>query len=112
MRGIKVGQTELRWSNFTMRPLFHIKDAINPKRLYELRNEAGSREIVELKQEDLVSLSKFRQRVEGLGNYIFEANEQCLVLDERGLRGIKVMSASSLSAIGSCVYSAMGFPSM
>ena len=79
------GQTELRWSNFTMRPLFHIKDAINPKRLYELRNEAGSREIVELKQEDLVSLSKFRQRVEGLGNYIFEANEQCLIKLKRYL---------------------------
>ena len=79
------GQTELRWSNFTMKPLFHIKDAINPKRLYEIRNEAGSREIVELKQEDLVSLSKFRQRVEGLGNYIFEANEQCLIKLKRYL---------------------------
>lgn len=79
------GQTEIRWSNFTMKPLFHIKDAINPKRLYELRNEAGSREIVELKQEDLVSLSKFRQRVEGLGNYIFEANEQCLIKLKRYL---------------------------
>ena len=79
------GQTEVRWSNFTMKPLFHIKDAINPKRLYELRNEAGSREIVELKQEDLVSLSKFRQRVEGLGNYIFEANEACLIKLKRYL---------------------------
>ena len=79
------GQTEIRWSNFTMKPLFHIKDAINPKRLYELSNESGLREIVELKQEDLVSLSKFRQRVEGLGNYIFEANEQCLIKLKRYL---------------------------
>lgn len=79
------GQTELRWSNFTMRPLFHIKDVINPKRLYELRNENGLKEIVELKQEDLVSLSKFRQRIEGLGNYIFEANEQCLIKLKRYL---------------------------
>lgn len=79
------GQTEKRWSNFTMRPLFHIKDAINPKRLYELRNESGTKEIVELKQEDLVSLSKFRQRVEGLGNYIFEANEECLIKLKRYL---------------------------
>ena len=79
------GQVELRWSNFTMRPLFHIKDVINPKRLYELRNENGLKEIVELKQEDLVSLSKFRQRIEGLGNYIFEANEQCLIKLKRYL---------------------------
>ncbi|MDO5342994.1 MAG: CHC2 zinc finger domain-containing protein [Bacteroidia bacterium] len=79
------GQTEMRWSNFTMRPLFHIKDVVNPKRIYELRNETGLREIVELKQEDLVSLSKFRQRIEGLGNYIFEANEQCLIKLKRYL---------------------------
>ena len=79
------GQTELRWSNFTMKPLFHIKDAINPKRLYELQNENGAKEIVELKQEDLVSLSKFRQKVEGLGNYIFEANETCLIKLKRYL---------------------------
>ena len=79
------GQTEIRWSNFTMKPLFHIKDAINPKRLYELSNESGNHEIVELKQEDLVSLTKFRQRVEGLGNYIFEANEQCLIKLKRYL---------------------------
>ncbi len=79
------GQTELRWSNFTMTPLFHIKDVINPKRLYELKNETGLKEIVELKQEDLVSLSKFRQRIEGLGNYIFEANEQCLIKLKRYL---------------------------
>lgn len=79
------GQTEIRWSNFTMKPLFHIKDAMNPKRLYELRNESGLKEIVELKQEDLVSLTKFRQRVEGLGNYIFEANETCLIKLKRYL---------------------------
>ena len=79
------GQTEVRWSNFTMRPLFHIKDAINPRRLYELSNECGSHEVVELKQEDLVSLSKFRQKVEGLGNYIFEAGEPSLIKLKRYL---------------------------
>lgn len=79
------GQSESQWSNFTMTPLFHIKDVMNPKRLYELRNSSGAKEIVELKQEDLVSLSKFRQRIEGLGNYIFEANEQCLIKLKRYL---------------------------
>lgn len=79
------GTTETRWSNFTMKPLFHIKDAINPKRLYSIKNENNETEIVELKQEDLVSLSKFRQRIEGLGNYIFEANEDCLIKLKRYL---------------------------
>ena len=93
------GQTELRWSNFTMRPLFHIKDVINPKRLYELRNESGLREIVELKQEDLVSLSKFRQRIEGLGNYIFEANEQCLIKLKRYLYE-QTQTATEITQLG------------
>lgn len=63
------------WSNFTMEPLFHIKDSIMPKRLYILRNVFGVEELVELKQEDLVSLSKFKQKIEGLGNFIWKAKE-------------------------------------
>lgn len=64
------------WSNFTMQPLFHIKDSIMPKRIYILRNIYGVEELVELKQEDLVSLSKFKQKVEGLGNFIWMASEK------------------------------------
>lgn len=62
------------WSNFEMEPMFHIKDAINPKRLYKLTNYRNVSEIIELKQEDLISLAKFQQRVEGLGNYIWMAS--------------------------------------
>ena len=93
------GQTEKRWSNFTMTPLFHIKDVMNPKRLYEISNETGAREIVELKQEDLVSLSKFRQRVEGLGNYIFEANEECLIKLKRYLYE-QTQTATEITQLG------------
>ena len=64
------------WSNFTMRPLFHIKDSVNPKRLYMLKNEFGLEELVELKQEDLVSLQKFMVRIEGLGNFIWKASQR------------------------------------
>lgn len=64
------------WSNFTMLPLFHIKDNVNPKRLYKIKNCMNCEEIVELKQEDLISLSKFKQKVEGLGNYIWKATER------------------------------------
>ena len=68
----------VRWSNFVMQPLFHIKDTINPKRLYKIRNVFGREEIIELKQEDLVSIQRFKLRVEGLGNYIWEAKEEQL----------------------------------
>ena len=64
------------WSNFTMRPLFHIVDNIMPKRLYMIRNEHGHEQLIEMKQEDLVSLQKFRLKVEGLGNFIWKATEK------------------------------------
>ena len=64
------------WSNFTMLPLFHIKDNVNPKRLYKIKNAMNNEEILELKQEDLISLAKFKQRIEGLGNYIWKATER------------------------------------
>lgn len=64
------------WSNFTMLPLFHVKDTVNPKRIYKIKNTMNKEEIVELKQEDLISLAKFKQRIEGLGNYIWKATER------------------------------------
>lgn len=64
------------WSNFIMRPLFHIKDNSNAKRIYMLKNEFGLEELVELKQEDLVSLQKFMVRIEGLGNFIWKATQR------------------------------------
>ena len=64
------------WSNFIMRPLFHIKDSINPKRLFMLKNEFGVENLIELKQEDLVSIQKFMVRVEGMGNYIWKASQR------------------------------------
>ena len=64
------------WSNFTMEPLFHIKDSMNPKRIYRLKNIFGTVDLIEMKQEDLVSLAKFKQRIEGLGNYIWKAAER------------------------------------
>jgi DNA primase catalytic core len=63
-------------TNFTIKPLFHIKDLINPKRLYEFCNEHGEPEILELKQAELGSVQTFKVRIEGFGNYIFEGKEQ------------------------------------
>ncbi|MDR0939942.1 MAG: DNA primase [Mediterranea sp.] len=70
------GGSNVQWSNFTMRPMFHIKDALMPKRLYRIRNQNGQEDIIEMKQEDLVSITKFKQRVEGLGNYIWLATDK------------------------------------
>ena len=64
------------WSNFTMEPLFHIKDNISPKRLYTIKNELNMKVLIELNQEDLVSLSKFKQKIEGQGNFIWKASDR------------------------------------
>lgn len=66
----------VQWSNFTMTPMFHIKDSLLPKRLYKIRNQNKQEEIIEMKQEDLVSLSKFKIKVEGIGNFIWLATEK------------------------------------
>ena len=66
----------MQWSNFTMTPMFHIKDSLVPKRLYRIINEKKKEEIIEMKQEDLVSLQKFKIKIEGLGNYIWYATEK------------------------------------
>ena len=67
---------DYEWSNFTLEPLFHIKDNISPKRLYMITNELKHQELVEMNQDDLVSLSKFKQKIEGLGNFIWKATEK------------------------------------
>lgn len=69
----------LEWSNFTLTPLFHIKDPLMAKRLYLLTNELGVKEIVEMEQEDLISLQKFRQKLESLVNFIWKASEKELI---------------------------------
>ena len=67
-----------QWSNFTMKPLFHIKDNVMALRLYQLTNVNGVVTTVEMKQEELVSLNKFKQRVESQGNFIWKAKEEQL----------------------------------
>ncbi len=73
------------WSNFTMKPLFHIKDMVSPIRLYQITNVNHESEIVELHAEELVSVSKFKQRIEGLGNYLWFAKDDQLMALKRFL---------------------------
>lgn len=65
----------VRGSNFVMKPLFHVQSVQNAKRLYEIKNQYGYTETIELLQKDLVALSRFKERVESLGNFLWEASE-------------------------------------
>lgn len=88
-----------RWSNFVMQPLFHIKDQINPKRLYRVKNISGREEIIELKQEDLVSLQKFKYKIKSLGNYIWEVKEEQLT-KLKGFLYEKTETATEITQLG------------
>lgn len=90
---------EQRWSNFVMHPLFHIKDQLNPKRLYRIKNIIGHEEIIEMKQEDLVSIQRFKLRVEGLGNFIWEAKEEQLT-KLKGFLYEKTETATEITQLG------------
>ena len=75
---ISANARTVRWSNFVLHPLFHIRDNQSALRLFEMINEDDEKTIVEFKQEDLVSLSKFKQKVESLGNYVWLVKEENL----------------------------------
>lgn len=69
----KEGELE-RWSNFLMEPLFHIIDGDNAIRIFRIVNDKGVKREIELRQDELVSLARFQQRIESLGYFIFKGN--------------------------------------
>lgn len=69
------GQQVIRASNFIMKPMFHIQSTINAKRLFEVTNEHGIIEVIEMLQKDMISLPAFKLRIESLGNFLWEAGE-------------------------------------
>lgn len=58
-------------SNFTLQVLYLIVGA-NPKRIVEITNVYKKKTSLDMSIEDLISLDKFKARVESSGNYIFE----------------------------------------
>ena len=68
--------SEKQWSNFKMKPLFHIMGVDDSKRLYEITNIDGVTRTLELNAEELVSLPKFQIRVESAGNFLWLAGAE------------------------------------
>ena len=62
-----------------MKPLFHIIDGENAIRIFKLHGSAGQSTDIELRQDELVSLQKFQQRIESIGNYIFKGDMKNLI---------------------------------
>lgn len=58
-------------SNFIMKPMFHIGDDNNGTRIFILKNEAGDKRLLEIKESEMCSLNAFQQKVGTLGNFIW-----------------------------------------
>lgn len=67
---------EKQWSNFKMKPLYHVMDIADSRRLYEITNIDNTTRILELTAEELVSQPKFMVKVESIGNFIWKASMQ------------------------------------
>ncbi|MCH3994131.1 MAG: DNA primase [Prevotella sp.] len=70
------GNTEkgnIQWSNFKMKPLFHIMGVDDSKRIFEITNEDGITRTLELNAEELVSMPKFMMKVESVGDFLWQA---------------------------------------
>ena len=67
------------WSNFTMKPLYHIKDSDSPKRLFLVKNYKGAQDLIELSMDELISVANFQKKLEGVGNYMWQGNNSELI---------------------------------
>lgn len=64
-------------SNFIIHVKYLIMGA-NPKRIVEITNVFHKKATLDFQIEDLISLEKFKNRVEGQGNFLFEGNARDL----------------------------------
>lgn len=64
---------EKQWSNFKMKPLYHIMGIDDSKRLYEITNIEGITRTLELNADELVNLGRFQVKVESAGNFLWLA---------------------------------------
>lgn len=60
-----------RFSNFIMKPLFHVESAIDARRIFELTNFAGHKVTIDFDMNEMTSIINFRRITEGKGNFIF-----------------------------------------
>lgn len=78
---------EIPWSNFVLRPLFHIKDDLRPVRLFEIDNcePEDKAEVIEIDMDTFTSSKSMRKYLLGRGNYIWMAGDEQLIRLQRFL---------------------------
>lgn len=73
--GAGTRDNDRRWSNFIMKPILHIRDEKNAKRIYLMSNNRGQEAVVKMNQSEMVSFADFKTRTETAGNFIWEAGQ-------------------------------------
>ena len=68
-----------KWSNFILVPLWHIRDDVHTVRIFRATNTENKSFLVEMKQNDLLSLTAFRMKMAIMGNFVWFAKEEQLV---------------------------------
>lgn len=85
--------SHIKLSNFTM-TVKHLIRGLNPKRIVEIKNVFGCTEQVELSIEELISINKFKVRIEGVGHFSFEGNDRHLTKIKQKLYAAEQQSKS------------------
>ena len=73
--GISERSGDKIWSNFILKPILHVKDERNARRIFLMVNVLGQEAVIKLKQSELVSFTDFKTRIESAGNFIWEAGQ-------------------------------------
>lgn len=73
--GVSDRSGENIWSNFVMKPILHVKDEKNARRIFLMVNAIGQEVVIKFKQSELVSFADFKTRIESAGNFIWEAGQ-------------------------------------
>ena len=60
-----------RFSNFVMKPVFHIDSIYDSRRIYEMINFAGHRVVINLDMNEMTALQAFQKNIEEKGNFLF-----------------------------------------
>ena len=87
------------WSNFTLKPILHVRDERNARRIFLMTNSVGQERVIKMKQSELVSFTDFKTRIESAGNYIWEAGQQEL-LNLRKYLYAETESADEIKQLG------------
>ncbi|MBD5421682.1 MAG: DNA primase [Bacteroides sp.] len=89
----------VRWSNFILRPVFHIKHKENAIRVFRIINEYGREDALELQQKTLATVGSFQTAIESLGAYNWLAKQDQLNKLKEYLYAI-TESAEEISILG------------